>query len=89
MTEITGVADFPLTSFSNDITTMSELTVTDFTATRLNSNLVPYSNDTLSLGTSNQRFKDIYLSGNLVFVDGTSMDTKSIETSEGGTRGSI
>lgn len=82
MTEITGVADFPLTSFSNDITTMSKLTVTDFTATRLNSNLIPYSNDTLSLGSPTHRFKDFYLSGNTVYIGNSALSSTTINETE-------
>ena len=82
MTEITGVSEFPLTSFSNDITTMSELTVTDFTATRLNSNLVPYSNDTLSLGSPTHRFKDFYLSGNTVYIGNSTLSSTTINETE-------
>lgn len=78
MNELTGVSDFPLTSFSNDLTTMSELEVTNFAATHLKSDLVPYSNDTLSLGTPTHRFKDIYLSGNTVYIGDVALSSTTI-----------
>jgi hypothetical protein len=117
VSELQGISEFPLTSFSNDITHISNLTVDNFTAVRLDSNLVPYANDTVDLGTPENRFRDAYFSGNtiyigdsiisssndnegrttleftqshsvkinnLIFPDGTSMDTKAAATTTEG-----
>lgn len=55
----------------------SNLTVSNL---RVSGNVVPYSNNTYTLGTSNCRWKDVYLSGNTIYLG----DAKISVTSTGG-----
>mgnify|MGYP000698550490 CR=1 FL=1 len=68
-----------LTAFSNDITHFINLKIDDLIVSRLGSNLVPYSNDTISLGSPTHRFKDFYLSGNTVHIGDAALGSTTNE----------
>ncbi len=68
ITELTGVADFPLTAFSNDLSNVDALHVNAFTTTNVGSDLIPSTDNTYSLGTSNARFQKAYFGSNSVYI---------------------
>jgi hypothetical protein len=56
---------------------VSDLSVTDLSVTQISSNLIPSSNNTLDLGSTDKAWKDLYLSNGYIYMGGQQIISRS------------
>ena len=71
------------------VTVSGNANIGNLSATQVISNLLPSSNNTLNLGSSSSRWKDLYLSGNSIYLDTLVLSSSGNSLSINGGTGNI